>query len=92
MIYQVIENDLFNIVQRIKNIDKKYFVVFNLKRKKFEVHYKRNKNTYELTIPFDELDARAVYFVLKTKMENQKKLLKEIEESNKKLQGELYGD
>ena len=56
------------------------------------MHYKRNKNTYELTIPFDELDARAVDFVLKTKMENQKKLLKEIEESNKKLQGELYGD
>jgi hypothetical protein len=92
MIYQIISSDLFDVVKRIKQIDKKYFVVFNHKRNKFEVHYQRSKNTYELTIPFDELDARAVYFVLKTRMQNQKKLLAEIEESNKKLQGDMYGD
>ena len=92
MIYQEIKSDLFNIVKRIKGINPKYFVLYNHKKKKYEVHFKRSKSTYELTIPFDTLDARAVNFVMKTRMENQKKLLKEIEESNKKLQGNMYGD
>jgi len=92
MIYQEIKSDLFNIVKRIKGINPKYFVLYNHKKKKYEVHFKRSKSTYELTIPFDTLDSRAVNFVMKTRMENQKKLLKEIEESNKKLQGNMYGD
>lgn len=86
MIYKVISNDLFDISNRIKSIDNKYFVVYNIKRKKFEVHYARSKNTYELTIPFDSLDARAVEFVLKTRVQNQKKVLEEIEKSNEKLE------
>ena len=92
MIYQVIKSDVFDIVKRIKSINSKYFVLFNKTRNKFEVHYKRNKNTYELTIPYDVLDARAVDFVQKTRIQNQKKLLEEIEKSNQKLQGNLYGN
>ena len=92
MIYQVIESDLFDISKRIKSINPKYFVVYNKKRKKFEVHYRREKNTYELTIPYDELDARAVDFVQKTRIENQKKILDEIEKNNKKLESEMYGN
>lgn len=86
MIYKVIEHDLFDIVKRIKSIDSKYYVVFNQTRKKFEVHYKRSKNTYELTLPYDTLDARAVAFVLKTRVQNQKAVLEEIEKSNEKLE------
>ncbi len=92
MIYKVIRDDLFDIVKRIKQIDPKYFVLYNITRKKFEIHYTRSKNTYELTIPYDGLDARTVDFVLKTRIQNQKKLLEEIENSNKKLQGNLYED
>ena len=88
MIYQIIKSDLFNISNRIKQIDPKYFVVFNKKRKKFEVHYKRLKNTYELTIPYDNLDSRAIDFVQKTRIENRKKILEEIEKSNKLLEVE----
>ncbi|HAJ77703.1 MAG TPA: hypothetical protein DCO89_01365 [Clostridiales bacterium] len=90
MIYQVIKSDVFDIVKRIKNINPKYFVLFNKTREKFEVHFKRNKNTYELTIPYDVLDARTIDFVQKTRIQNQKKLLEEIEKSNQKLQGNLY--
>lgn len=86
MIYKVIKNDIFNISNRIKAIDKKYYVVYNLTRKKFEIHYKRAKNTYELTVPYDSLDARAVAFVLKTRVQNQKAVLEEIEKSNEKLE------
>lgn len=83
--YIKIENDVFDVVNRIKSIDSKYFVLFNQKNKKYEVHYERAKNTYELTLPFDELDARAVLHVLKTKVENRKKIFAEIEKQNQKL-------
>lgn len=88
MIYQVIKSDVFNISNRLKSIDKNYFIVYNPKRKKFEIHYKRPKSTYELTIPFTELDARTIDFVNKTRIENQQKIYDEIEKDNQKLENE----
>ena len=81
MLYEI-KNDVFDISNRIKQIDDNYFVVLNTQRKKYEIHYKRCKNTYELTIPFDELDARTVEFVRKTRMANKAKILEEIEKNN----------
>ena len=81
-----ISHDLFNIVKRLKQIDKNYFVLYNKKSQKYEVHYKRNFGTLELVLPFDRLDKRAIDLVLKSKIENKQKLLKEMEENNKKLE------
>lgn len=86
MNYQIIKNDIFNIAKRLKSIDKKYFIVFNNDRNKYEVHYSRAKNTYELTIPYETLDARTINFVLKTRIQNKQKIFEEIENSNKKLE------
>jgi len=86
--YIKINNDVFDIANRIKSIDSKYFVLFNLKNKKYEVHYQRAKNTYELTLPFDTLDARAICYVQKTRVENKEKLFAEIEKQNQKLMEE----
>lgn len=84
----LVKNDLFNISKRIKQIDKKYFIVFNAKTKNFEVHYKRNTSTLELVLPFDRLDKRTLDFVMKTKMERKQKLLEEMEKNNQKLEDE----
>lgn len=84
--YSIIKDDLFNISARLKSVDKNYFIVFNHNRKKFEIHYKRAKNTYELTVPYEKLDARTVALVQKTKIGNQKEILKQIEENNKKIE------
>ena len=86
MILIEIKDDLFDISKRIKAIDKKYFVVFNKTKKRFEVHYKRNKNTHELTIPYKTLDARAVEFVRKTMVQNKQKIFDEIDKSNEELE------
>ncbi|MGN1213218.1 MAG: hypothetical protein ACI4TZ_04165 [Christensenellales bacterium] len=82
----LIKNDLFNIVNRLKSIDKKYFIVYNCKKHKYEVHYRRAKNTYELTVPYDKLDARTISLVQKTKIENQRQFLESIERENQILQ------
>lgn len=82
----LIKTDLFNIVNRLKSIDKNYFVMYNTKKHKFEVHYKRAKNTYELTVPYNKLDARTINLVQSTKIENQKQIYQQIEQQNQILE------
>lgn len=84
----IIKNDLFNIANRLKSIDSKYYIIRNNKKNRFEIHYKRSKNTLELVLPYGKLDNRTINYVLKTKMENRKKLINEIESHNKKLEEE----
>ncbi len=82
-----IKNDLFNIVNRLKQIDENYFVLFNLKNKKFELHNKMQGNkTYCLTFPFNTLDERAVEHAYKTSVKNASKIFFEIETQNKKIE------
>ena len=47
-----IENDVFDVVKRIKQIDDGYFVVFDLDKEKYELHNKYQNNSYCLTYPY----------------------------------------
>lgn len=86
--YTKIKNDIFNISNRLKSINKKYFIVYNYKKNRYEVHFERARNTYELAVPYKVLDARTIDLVLKTKIENQKDIYQQIENSNLSLQKE----
>lgn len=80
-----IESDCLNIIKRIKAVDEDYFVVFNLDKKKFELHNKsQGGNTYCLTFPFDTLDERAVTLVLKTRVQNSDAIFEEMQRENEK--------
>ena len=81
-----ITNDVLFVTDRLKEIDFNYFIVYNLKRKVYEVHHKGQKDTYVLTVPFSELDERTVDFVNKTRVENRDRLLRELEIENQKLE------
>ena len=82
----IINNDLYNISNRIKLIDKDYFIVYNFQNNKFEIHnYKNAKNTYSLTIPYSVLDNRTIDYVQKTHISNIDKILNEMENNNQKL-------
>lgn len=84
-----IENDLFFLAERLKEIDPDYFVALNTKTKKFEVHNSSQPvNSFCLLVPKNKLDARLVEYVRKTRSQRQKKLLEEIERANNKLQKE----
>lgn len=83
----VVQGDLYNISQRIKEIDSSYFLYFNYKNRKYELHSKNQvKNSYVLTLPFSSLDNRTITHILKTRVERKKEFLKEIEKENEKLQ------
>lgn len=87
MLIRIFE-DVFDITKRLKEIDESYFVVYNTQKKKYEVHSSKQKNTYCLTVPTKTLDSRIVGLTLKTRRENYEKILKEIDETNEKIEKE----
>lgn len=78
-----VKNDLFNIASRIKEIDDGYFIVFNRKRKRFEVHNeKQARDTLCLIVPYDRLDIRTLELTRKTSITRVSDLLDEMENNN----------
>ena len=82
-----INGDVYNIAKRIKNIDRNYYVVFNTSKQKFEVHNSAQiGSSYCLTLPYNQLDERALQHVLKNSSDNIEEILKQLENDNKKLE------
>ena len=82
-----IDSDCLEIVRRIKSIDEDYFVMFNTQKKTFQLHHRAQRgSTYCLTFPFDTLDERAYFFVLKTRVQNSDKIFAEMEKQNAQLE------
>lgn len=83
----LISSDPCFISDRIREIDKHYFIVFNRSKGRFEVHATGQLGgTYCFTLPFDELDDRTLWYTLKTQSQNVDKLIKELDKENEKLQ------
>jgi hypothetical protein len=82
----IIVNDLFDIADRLKEIDSSYLVLFNTNTKKYEVHSTlQGQSSLCFIVPFDKLDARTIDYAKKTRVQNLEKLETEIEENNKKI-------
>lgn len=79
----IIENDTYFISQRLKEIDRDYFVLYNLESGNFEVHaYGQRGGTYAFTIPYDSLDERTLVLARRTRVENMERVINEIEREN----------
>ena len=82
----IIEHELFDIAARLKTIDDGYFVVYNFRTHAFEVHHSRQRgHTFALSVPYPSLDVRTELLVRKTRAENARRLLREMEEENARL-------
>lgn len=80
-------SDVYNISNRIKEIDKDYYIVYNTSKKQFEVHNSNQiGSSYCLALPYSELDNRTLNYVLKTRSSNIDKILAKIDNDNKLLQ------
>lgn len=81
-----ITNDVFDIARRIKEIDGDYFVVYDARLDRFEVHNRRQRpDTLSLVLPYNTLDCRAIDKVLSTRAERVAALLAEMDRANEKL-------
>lgn len=74
-----VTDDLFHIARRLKEIDPLYELYFNRPKRRFEIYA---NGAMQVALPFDRLDARAVDFARKTRLENAEKLILEIERTN----------
>ena len=82
-----IENDLYDIVNRIKQIDDGYFVVFDDNKGVFEIHNSKQPKfrTYCLTVPYTKLDARVIDLLLKTDISNIDNIIDDIDRNNSQI-------
>lgn len=80
--YLEIKDDVYYICKRLKELDKSYIVLYNLDKKVYEVHSLEQKDSYCFTVPFEILDARTIYYALKTRSDRRDKIIEEIEKNN----------
>ena len=81
-----IENDVFFISQRLREIDPSYQLFYNPSNSAYEVHTSSQaKNSYCFKVPFDAIDERTLFFAKKTRVENRDLIIKEIEQNNQQI-------
>ncbi|MDD4211223.1 MAG: hypothetical protein PHC46_02370 [Clostridia bacterium] len=86
MKYKIITDDTFDIAKRLKAIDNNYIIKWNILKKRYEVFYDEgDKQVLQIVLPYSELDTRTLNIVNKTRVENYKALIAEIEQKNQKL-------
>ncbi len=83
---------MFNIIKRIKHIDDSYYIVYNYKRNKWEVHSSSQENSYCLTCPYDSLDSRLLDYVYRTSLIHNPDLIRDIEKDNEMLERDKVQD
>ena len=81
-----IENDVFEITQRIKEIDEGYYIVFDTKKQMYELLNYMQPNTYCLTIPYDNLDRRLIDLLLYTNVSNIDNVVNDIDNNNSNIE------
>ena len=77
-----IHNDLFDIADRLKEVDERYELYFNRKLGRFEIHA---NGALQIAVPFNRLDERTVVLARKTRLENLEKIVESIDRENARL-------
>lgn len=76
--------DVYNIANRIKDIDRDYYIVYNTDTNRFEVHHSNQLgSTYCCSVPYDTLDERTLNYVYATSSTNMDRILDDIDRENR---------
>lgn len=78
----IIENDVFDIANRLKEIDETYYILYDKIKCRYEVWSKDIVNILCFVVPYNTLDARTIMYAQKTNSNNAQKLFEEIEKNN----------
>lgn len=73
--------DLFDIATRIKELDERYEIYYDAEEGKYQIYA---LGVRQLTLPYDKLDVRTLDYVYESRVENAEKILREIDEYNKR--------
>jgi hypothetical protein len=75
-----IANDLFDIADRIKELDRRYEIYFDTVKNKYLLT--DEKGVVQLVVPYENLDARTLGYAYHTRAENADELEEEAEKHN----------
>ena len=79
-------NHALDIPVRLEELNRAFFVMFNVRTQKYEVHCADQPfETLACTLPYDELDARAIEYVREHSVERLETIIREIDEHNERL-------
>lgn len=83
-----IKSDVFNIVKRVKEIDEGYYILFDLSKNVFELHYRFQPNSYCFSFNYESLDNRLIDNVYASIISNIDNIIEDIDNNNVKLECE----
>lgn len=86
MVLKEIREHVFDIPDRLKSIDKEYHIYYNPSTLSYELHNLRYNPSFQLILPFTQLDCRTVEYVRRTRLDRILNDINTIEEYNEKLQ------
>ena len=80
-----IEHDPFYVVERLREIDPSYYVVYNCDKCQYEVHSTEQMgSSFCFSVKFPNLDERTVTLALRTRSEKVEEIIKALDEENEK--------
>ncbi len=79
--YINIKNDVFNINKRILKFNKDYIIKYNIDDKKYYI-FDKIKQSIVLSLPYENLDERALNYVAKRNSQSNDEIILEIEKHN----------
>lgn len=83
--YFPVTGGVYDIPQRLKEIDSRYFVMYNKRNQTYEIHVKGQESTYGCTLPYGTLDARALSYVREYSAQRTAQIAEEIERHNERI-------
>lgn len=80
-------DDVFGIEKRLREIDPRYRLFFNIKSKKYEVYTDCGDGGLSLAFvsPYDNIDSRIIKYARSTRVSRAEEIFAEIEENNQKI-------
>lgn len=83
----VVKNDLYDIAKRLKEIDDGYFIFYNYRKGRYEVHStKQVGSSLALVVPYNTLDGRTLTLVRRTSIERMDKIMEENRRKNARIE------
>ena len=88
-----VTSHVMDIPVRLKELNRAFFVMFNTRTQKYEIHCADQPfETLACSLPFEELDARAITYAREHSVERLEKIAREIEEYNERLVAKAEAD
>lgn len=79
-------SDVHDVVERIKDIDEGYFIVFDTIKNSYELHNSNQPISYCLTIPYSNIDSRVIDLIYSTNIQYIDNIIEDVDKNNENIE------